>query len=168
MKINFKKEIPENKNQKKSKKKNNIIYSYSIKILIFILVFGIWFFPNYICNSNNDNQMICELNNIFKKFHKINIDNLYSKYHPKNITKKVIIKNIINIEFTLDPNYILETMLTVSSILATQKNTTKIVFHFGVINNFTPENMLKIYSLKNKINNLSEFNFYYLKGAKKK
>ena len=168
MKINFKKEIPEKKNQKKSKKKNNIIYTYSIKIFIFILVFGIWFFPNYICNSNNDNQMICELNNIFKKFHKINIDNLYSKYHPKNITKKVIIKNIINIEFTLDPNYILETMLTVSSILSTQKNTTKIVFHFGVINNFTPENMLKIYSLKNKINNLSEFNFYYLKGAKKK
>jgi lipopolysaccharide biosynthesis glycosyltransferase len=49
-----------------------------------------------------------------------------------------------------------------------QNKTTKIVFHFGVINNFNAKNMLKIYSLKNKINNLTEFNFYYLKEAMKK
>jgi hypothetical protein len=109
-----------------------------------------------------------QINHIFKKFNKININDIYNKYHPTKTNKNEIIKTQINIEFTLDPNYILETMLTASSIMATQKKTTKIVFHFGVIRNFTPENMLKIYSLKNKINNLTEFNFYYLKDAMKK
>ena len=56
-------------------------------------------------------------------------------------------------------------MLTISSIMATQKKTTKIRLHFGVTNNFTAEKMLKMYELRNKINNLTEFNFYYLKES---
>jgi hypothetical protein len=56
-------------------------------------------------------------------------------------------------------------MVTVSSIMATQKNTTLIRFHFGVTKKFTPEKMLKMYKLRNKINNLTEFNFYYLKDS---
>ena len=40
--------------------------------------------------------------------------------------------SVINIGFTLDPGYILQTMLTISSIMATQNKLTKIVFHFGV------------------------------------
>lgn len=52
--------------------------------------------------------------------------------------------------------------------MATQKSTTKIVFHFGVIKNFTAKLMLKIYALKEKINNLTEFNFYYLKSSMRK
>ena len=78
------------------------------------------------------------------------------------------IKSIINIGFTLDQNYILETMMTVSSIMASQRKTTKVRFHFGVINNFNSKHMLKIYSLRNKINNLTEFNFYYLKESMEK
>ncbi len=76
--------------------------------------------------------------------------------------------NPINIGFTLDPGYILQTMLTITSIMATQKKTTKIIFHLGVIRNFTAQNMLKIYELRKKVNNLTEFNFYYLKGAMEK
>ena len=106
-----------------------------------------------------------EINHTFKKYNKINIDDIYEKYHPTKINKNITIKSVIDIEFTLDPNFTLETMLTVSSIMASQNKTTKLVFHFGVINNFTAEHMLKIYSLKNKINNLTEFNFYYLKEA---
>ena len=56
-------------------------------------------------------------------------------------------------------------MLTLSSIMATQKNTTNVNFHFGVTNNFTADKMIKIYELRNKINNLTEFNFYYLKES---
>ena len=56
-------------------------------------------------------------------------------------------------------------MLTVASILGTQKKTTKVIFHFGVTNDFTAEKMLKLYELKNKLNNLTEFNFYYLKES---
>ena len=89
------------------------------------------------------------------------IDNKFNK----KIESYNKINSIINIGFTLDKNYVLETMITVTSIMATQKNTTKIRFHFGVTNNFTVENMLKIYELKKRINNLTEFNFYYLKDA---
>ena len=59
-------------------------------------------------------------------------------------------------------------MLTLTSIMATQKKATKIVFHFGVIKNFDAKKMLKIYEMKERINNLTDFNFYYLEGAMKK
>ena len=99
---------------------------------------------------------------------KINLNDIYNKYYPTKTEKNEIIKNKINLEFTLDPNYILETMMTISIIMYSQNKTTKIVFHIGVVNNFNAKNMLKIYSLKNKLNNLTEFNFYYLKEAMKK
>ena len=65
----------------------------------------------------------------------------------------------------LDKNYVYETMLTVASIMATQKKTTKIRFHFGVTNNFTAEKMVEMYELRKKINNMTEYNFYYLKDS---
>ena len=139
----------------------------SIKSLFFFLLFFISY--NLINSTDEENKrMKYEINHIFKKLNKININDIYSKYHPIEQKKNYSIKNIINIEFTLDVGYILETMLTIASIMASQEKTTKIVFHFGVINNFKAKNMLKIYTLKNKINNLTEFNFYYLKGAMKK
>ena len=164
------KEISKIQKQKKLSKKRDIIYIHTNKVLSFFFMFIISILYYHLCNYNNYNnkQMNNEINHIFKKFNKININDIYNKYHPTKTYKKEIIKSKINIEFTLDPNYILETMLTVSSIMASQKNTTKIVFHFGVINHFTAKYMLKIYSLKNKINNLTEFNFYYLKDAMKK
>ena len=64
--------------------------------------------------------MNSEINHIFKKFNKININDIYNKYHPIKFNKNIKIKSKINIEFTLDQNFILETMLTVSSIMATQ------------------------------------------------
>ena len=59
-------------------------------------------------------------------------------------------------------------MLTISSILASQNIGTKIVFHLGVIDDFKAEYMLKMYELKDRINNLTEFNFYLLKEAMEK
>ena len=67
-----------------------------------------------------------EINLIFKKLNKININDIYEKFYPSNKNKNETIKSEINIEFTLDPNYILETMLTITSIMASQENTTKI------------------------------------------
>ena len=138
-----------------------------IKLILVIFIF-------FICcisfgNKKNINKLMSdEINYIFRKYNKINLNDIDKKYNPTKYNIEKIIKNVINIEFTLDPNYILETMLTVTSIMATQKNTTKIIFHFGVIKHFTAKNMLKIYSLKEKINNLTEFNFYYLKDSMKK
>ena len=144
------------------KKKKKIIYIYALKVLSFFFSILTCFFSYYFYNEE---KMKYEISSKFGKFNKININNIYNKYHYTRNNKKKIIKNTIHIEFTLDPNFVLETMLTVASIMATQNNTTKIVFHFGVTGNFTAEKMLKMFSLKNKINNLTEFNFYYLKGA---
>ena len=59
-------------------------------------------------------------------------------------------------------------MLTITSIMASQENTTKIVFHFGVTNNFRAKIVLKMHALKEKINNLAEFNFLLFKGSSEK
>ena len=56
-------------------------------------------------------------------------------------------------------------MLTVASIMATQKKSTKIIFHFGVTTQFTAEKMIRMYKLRKKLNNLTEFNFYYLRDS---
>ena len=49
--------------------------------------------------------------------------------------------------------------------MASQYKTTKIKFHFGVTNNFTAQKMIDLYSLRDRINNLTEFNFYFLKDS---
>ena len=51
-------------------------------------------------------------------------------------------------------------MMTLASIMDSQSLKTKIRLHFAVVLNFTAENMLKIYSLREKIRNDVEFNFY--------
>jgi len=153
----------------KKVKSITIIYIHIIKVLATYFFFksASFSYNSYNSKYHKNKHMNSEINHIFKKFNKVNINDIYMKYYP---TKKenIKIKSLINIEFTLDPNYILETMLTITSIMANQKKTTKVVFHFGVIKNFTSEKMLKMYALKNKINNLTEFNFYYLEESMKK
>jgi hypothetical protein len=73
----------------------------------------------------------------------------------------------INLGFQLDPNYILRTMMTLASIMDSQSLETKIRLHFAVVLNFTAENMLKIYSLREKIRNDVEFNFYNAEKVEK-
>ena len=68
--------------------------------------------------------------------------------------------NEINIGFQLDSSYILRTMMTLASILDSQKSSTKLRLHFAVVLGFNAENMLKIYSLREKIREDVEFNFY--------
>ena len=54
-------------------------------------------------------------------------------------------------------------MITLASIMDSQKNITKITFHIGVVLNFSPKDMLKIYSLRKKIRDDVEFIFYNAK-----
>ena len=118
----------------KKVKSIKIIYIHIIKVLVTYLFFKSisLSYNSYNSKYNKNKQINSEINYIFKKFNKVNINDVYMKYYP---TKKenAKIKSIINVEFTLDPNYILETMLTVTSIMANQKKTTKVIFHFGVI-----------------------------------
>ena len=137
---------------------NKLIFVFSLLINFYLLLDPF----NQICK----NKFINEINKIYNSSNKVNINDIENKLKYKkrySISEKF--ESTIDIGFTLDKDYILETMLTVASIMDTQLNTTKIRFHFGVTNDFSIEKMVKIYGLKNKINNLTEFNFYYLKES---
>ncbi len=126
------------------------------------------------------NRTLLKLNQLFEKnlLNKINI--VYSAKKKVNINQvEASIKggrkwvknenksNEINLGFQLDPGYILRTMMTLASIMDSQSYETKIRLHFAVVLNFTAENMIKIYSLREKIRNDVEFNFYNAKKVEK-
>ena len=109
--------------------------------------------------------LIEEVSKVYNIFDKVNINEIEEKIYNKSYLPPKKIKSIINVGFSFDKNFVLETMLTITSIMATQYSTTKINFHFGVTNDFPVESMIKIYDLRYKINNLSEFTFYYLRES---
>ena len=135
------------------------------KVILLIIITIIYFIFFYFDITIFYIKFEDEIKKKYYDFNKVNINEIENKINKKKYFMPETIKSIINIGFTLDENFVLETMLTLSSIMATQKNTTKINFHFGVTNNFTADKMIKIYELRNKINNLTEFNFYYLKES---
>ena len=159
------------------KKNDNIINKYIANIYYKIIHIFMFSFIIYYINYDSDN--------LNKKILLKNYIKLYKQYIPKiqeefkikgKINLNKVIKNAclnyknttkINIGFTLDPGYILQTMLTITSIISTQNRDTQIIFHLGVVQDFTAEHMLKIFQLRN-LNIMTEFNFYSLKEASEK
>lgn len=154
---------------------NNLLFIAFINIskcfiiLLLIIIYTYFFNFNAFKSKFIDKKIF--INKIQEKFlinGKVNINDIENELNSQKNSNLEKDNCTINIGFTLDPGYILQTMITITSIMATQYKTTKIIFHLGVINNFSAKQMLKIYELKKKINNLTEFNFYYLKGAMEK
>ena len=54
-------------------------------------------------------------------------------------------------------------MYTIASIIDSQNLETKLRFHFAVVEGFSVENMIKIYTLRDRIRDDVEFNFYNAK-----
>lgn len=115
-------------------------------------------------NNNNvklEDILSTHVNKIYYEKGSVNIneveDNIYkiNKNERENYKKKEI-----NIGFQLDPNFILQAMITFASIMDSQKRDVKIRFHIAIVLNFTISDMIKIYSLRKKIRNDTEFNFY--------
>ena len=162
--------------------KFNLIHNKNIRyklislilfILFIFLIFIIFFYFMYCFKEKFKNYKLSkfeeEIQSTFSKNDKVNLNEIEFKIMNGRIFPyKRNIKSIVHIGFTLDPGYILKTMITISSIISTQHNTTKIVFHFGVVGNFNAKDMLKIYNLRKKINNSTEFNFYYLRESNEK
>ena len=104
------------------------------------------------------------LNNIKEEYERkgsVNINEIESNINngrkwEKNKNKN----NEINIGAQLDSGYVLRGMMTFASIMDSQKKETKLRFHFAVVLNFKILDMLKIYSLRDKIRDDVEFNFY--------
>jgi len=133
-------------------------------------------FKNLLSNNNqtfkyniyytnlNITELLDKINKTFDNNGYVNINEIESKIpNGRNWTKSKNKINEINIGIQLDPNYVLRVMMTVASIMDSQKPNTKIRFHFAVVLNFKDLEMLKIYSLRDKIREDVEFNFYNAK-----
>lgn len=108
-----------------------------------------------------EENFINQIKKIYSKNKKVNINEIEASIEGGRKWEKNESKlNEINIGFQLDPGYILRTMMTLASILDSQNLETKIRLHFSVVLNFTAENMIRIYSLRKKIRDDVEFNFY--------
>ena len=108
--------------------------------------------------------LLTKVNQTFELNEYININEIESTIPKGRVWNKSKDKiNEINIGFQLDPNYVLRVMMTLASIMDSQKPQTKLRFHLAVVLNFNAKDMLKIYSLRNKIRDDVEFNFYNAK-----
>ena len=94
----------------------------------------------------------------------VNINYIESKMSKGRFWEKnKDILNEINIGIQLDSSYILRAMMTMASIIDSAYPKTKLRFHLAVVLSFTIEDMLKIYSLREKLREDVEFNFYNAK-----
>ena len=119
------------------------------------------------CIKYEDNQNMTMLlakkvKEFFKNHGFVNINKVEEEFNAKTKQERNKNKenNEINIGFQLDNNFTLQAMMTMASILDSQKNTTIIRFHIAVVLNFSVFDMLKIYSLRKRIREDAEFNFY--------
>ena len=110
-------------------------------------------------NYKTKNIFILNIKEFFNEKGYVNINEIESKI-PRGRPWNKVKSNEVNVGSSLDSNYILQTMITASSIIDSQKTETKLRLHFAVVKNFKPKNMLKIYSLRSKIREDVEFNFY--------
>ena len=128
-----------------------------LKILIRLVI-------NYKNQNLSMNLLRNKITETYEKNGFVNINEIESTINPnkpwqKNYNKKYE----INLGFQIENKYVLRCMMTLTSIMSSQKLTTKIRFHFSVVLGFSLENMLKIYSLRSLIREDVEFNFYNAK-----
>lgn len=111
-------------------------------------------------SQNFDKILSHKIKKIYKLKKYVNINKIESSIPGGRKWKKIKKDNEINIGFQLDPNYVARVMMTLASIIDSQNLKTKLRFHFAVVLSFNVESMLKIYSLRKRMRDDVEFNFY--------
>ena len=152
------------------------IFLYKIVIIIFFLIdIRIIIFINnefyealklaFISKNINKREQIISFEKLIEKEFKIknhvNLNEIESNLpfgRRWNLLKNE--PNEINVGISLDRNFILKAMITTASVIDSQKSTTKLRLHFTVVKTFKPRDMIKIYSLRSRIREDVEFNFY--------
>lgn len=133
---------------------------------IYFLIFYLLSFNRIILEKLHIQQfskikLIHEIKRKYTLYKKVNINEVESLIpHGRPYNKNIDKKNEINIGFQLGPNYILRVMMTLASIMDSQKIESHLRFHFAIVLDFHISKMLKIYSLRDKIRDDVEFNFY--------
>jgi hypothetical protein len=164
-----------NKNYRRTK--NKLFFKIVFKIYIFIFFLLFWQnFKNYsksiyefkYLKSNDKKIFLFKIRKVFKEKGFVNINEVESTiFRGRSWRKNKNKTPEINVGSALDPGFILRTMITTASVMDSQKLDTKLRLHFAVVNNFNVKNMMKIYSLRNKIREDVEFNFYNAKRVEK-
>ena len=108
--------------------------------------------------------LLKKVNDTYRKNEFVNINEIESTIpggrpwiKGQNKTKE------INIGTGIDSKYTLQAMMTFASVMDSQKKQTKLRIHIGVVDGFPVEKMIKIYTLRERIRNDVEFNFYNAK-----
>jgi hypothetical protein len=160
---------------------NNLIFYIILKTLLFSFLFIFLIFNRK--KFINDSKLLfefkylkykckktffCYIKKFFNEKGYVNINEIESKFPRGRIWEKNKNKsNEINVGSSLDSGFILRTMITTASVMDSQKLDTKLRLHFAVVKDFSVKNMLKIYSLRTKIREDVEFNFYNAKRVEK-
>lgn len=144
--------------------KLNFIFFNCIIIINIILYYNKGLLKEKNFTLFNYKLLLKRINEIYKKKDQVNINEIESMIPGgRKWIKNKNNSNEINIGIQLDPNYVLRVMMTLASIIDSQKDKTKLRFHFAVVLSFKVKDMLKIYSLRGKIRDDIEFNFYNAK-----
>lgn len=138
--------------------------SFKIKIFFFLFNFilTILVYKNlqkgkYLNINNtfeNDNRfsrlLLDKVNKIYNKNGYVNINEVEYMLPKGRIWKKnPNKKNEINIGIQIDPHYIYRCMMTLASIMDSQKNKTMIRFHFAVVLSFSPAYVKNLFFKEN-------------------
>ena len=102
---------------------------------------------------------------LYSKFGYINMNELDKEYYGKSKVENSGAFNHIHISLCFNENYHLLASVTIASILKNADSNSFIHLHIIALNDLKFEIMKKVYSLKGKINNNSEFIFYNGKKA---
>jgi lipopolysaccharide biosynthesis glycosyltransferase len=164
-------------NKNNLRAKNKLILYIILKIFIFIFFLFCWkkfqkdsksqYEFKYL-KSKYKQIFLFNIREVFNEKGYVNINEVESKIPGGRSWKKNKNKSSeINVGSSLDSGFILRTMITTASVMDSQKLDTKLRLHFAVVNNFSVKNMMKIYSLRNKVREDVEFNFYNAKRVEK-
>jgi lipopolysaccharide biosynthesis glycosyltransferase len=102
---------------------------------------------------------------LYSKFGYINMNELDKEYYGKSKVEKSAASNHIHISLCFNEEYHLLASVTIASILKNADSNSFIHLHIIALNDLKFEIMKKVYSLKEKINNNTEFIFYNGKKA---
>ena len=115
-------------------------------------------------NINLKNKLLKKINEAYEQNGFVNLNEVESTLHEGRAWIKGQNKSKeINVGAAFDTKYILLAMFTIASIMDSQNQETKLKLHFAVVDYFSVESMIKIYTLRDKIRDDVEFNFYNAK-----
>ena len=118
----------------------------------------------YISNFFLKEQILKKVNETYEKNGFVNINQVESTIpNGRKWIKGQNKSKEINVGAAFDTKYILMAMLTIASVIDSQNLETKLRLHFAIVDDFSVKSMIKIYTLRRKIRDDVEFNFYNAK-----